>query len=51
MGHFMYLLEGSLYDITGSVETENIYYDFEKYPDYLQKQRIVRDCVLKVSAT
>ena len=47
MGHFSYLLQGNLYDITGKIETEEKYYDFENYPDYLQKQRIVRDCILK----
>ena len=48
MGHFMYLLNGNLYDINGMVECNEDYYDFEEYPDPLQKQRIVRDCILKV---
>lgn len=47
MGHFLYKIQGKLYDITGEVEVDT-YHDFEIYPDYLQKERIIRDCVLKV---
>lgn len=49
MGHFMYLINNTLFDITGIVKTEHKYYDFEKFPDYLQKQRIIRDCVMKIA--
>lgn len=46
-GHFLYKIKGKLYDITGEVEVD-IYHDFDFYPDYLEKERIIRDCILKV---
>jgi hypothetical protein len=48
IGHFLYKIQGKLYDITGEVDID-IYHDFEIYPDRLQKERIVRDCILKTN--
>ena len=45
-GHFFCKIDGKLYDVTGEAEVD-IYYDFDNYPDLLQKERIVRDCILK----
>ena len=47
-GHFLLQLDGNLYDWTGKVEDCGIlvkWSDFEQY-DRLQKERIVRDCIM-----
>ncbi len=47
-GHFLLQCGGSFYDWTGKVEDCGIlvkWNDFEQY-DKLQKQRIIRDCIM-----
>lgn len=46
-GHFLYKIGKRLYDVTGEVKDIDVYYDFSDYPDRLQKERIIRDCILK----
>lgn len=50
-GHFMFVYEGGLYDWTGEVALRDIHgilieWDaFQNY-DHLQKERIIRDCIM-----
>lgn len=47
-GHFLLKCEDSLYDWTGRVTDHGFlvkWDDFEQY-DYLQKERIMKDCIL-----
>jgi hypothetical protein len=48
-GHFVFWYDGKFYDWTGTVKTKDGYYIawdvFDKY-DSLEKERIIRDCVL-----
>ncbi len=50
MGHFSYRIGAILYDVTGQLKTEEEVHVFDQYPDALQKQRIVRDCIIKADS-
>lgn len=47
--HFIVKIKNKYFDITGEVIPDEQVYDWEEYSnfDYLEYQRIVRDCILK----
>lgn len=47
-GHFVFWFEGKFYDWTGIVEQDGHYigWDYFDIYDPIQKQRIIRDCIL-----
>ena len=54
--HFCYMINKSLYDITGKITDEekiNLAEPWDKYKDndYLESYRIIKDCIMKNSAS
>lgn len=47
-GHFVTLINGKFYDWSGEVKPDGYLVEWDKYDEYdkLQKQVIVRDCVM-----
>ena len=47
-GHFVFLYEGKYYDWTGCINPDGILVEWDKFEeyDYLQKERIITDCIL-----
>lgn len=44
-GHFVTKINNRLYDITGDVTDKYDPIDWDTFPDKLQKERIIRDCI------
>lgn len=44
--HFAASIDGQLYDITGCVNEKYKMEPWEKFDDELEKERIIRDCVM-----
>lgn len=45
--HFITLIEGKFYDITGETKPIGEAIDWEVFPDKSWKSRITRDCIMK----
>lgn len=47
-GHFIFWFEGKFYDWNGIVESNGYCVEWDKFDEYdfLQRQRIIRDCIL-----
>ena len=45
VNHFVTEINGLLFDITGEVTNQYNVVDWETYPDELEKERIIRNCI------
>lgn len=45
--HFICKIDDRCYDVSGEVIPRRVVFKWDKYPDELEKRRIIRDCINK----